>query len=182
MSDQSPPAGDQARVTVLVKVPPDEAFRVFTEEIDLWWRRGRRYRIAKGRDGTIHLEPGVGGRLFESYRSAAGNDKMVQTGEVTVWEPGRRLVLRWRAVNFAPDEHTEVEVEFDESPSGTQVTVTHRGWSKIRLDHPARHGDAVPVFVRRLGMWWGDLMTSLRLRVLSASRGEGVETRRNARA
>ncbi|MCA9706275.1 MAG: SRPBCC domain-containing protein [Myxococcales bacterium] len=165
---QAPLAGDEARVTVLVRVPPREAFRVFTEEIDAWWRRGRRYRIAKGRDGTIHLEPGVGGRLFESYRSAAGNDKVVQTGEVTVWEPPHRLVLRWRAVNFAPHEHTEVEVSFAESLSGTQVTVVHRGWSQIRPDHPARHGQAVGPFLRSMGLWWGDLMTSLRLRSSAA--------------
>ncbi len=157
-------ASDAARVTVLVEVPPEVAFRVFTEQIDAWWRRGRRYRIAKGRDGTIHLEPGVGGRLFESYRSAAGNDKVVQTGEVTRWEPPTRLVLRWRAVNFAADEHTEVDVRFAESPSGTQVTVIHRGWSRIRPDHPARHGKDVGPFLRELGLWWGDLMTSLRLR------------------
>lgn len=163
MSD-APPAGDQARVSVLVEVPPQEAFLVFTEQIDQWWRRGRRYRIAKGRDGMIHLEPGVGGRLFESYRTAAGNDKIVQTGEVTLWEPPHRLVLRWRAVNFAPEEHTEVDVRFEPSPSGTQVTVIHRGWSRIRPDHPARHGQAVAPFIRSLGMWWGDLMTSLRLR------------------
>lgn len=165
MTPPAPAAGDQARVSVLVEVPPPEAFRVFTEEIDSWWRRGRRYRIARGRDGTIHLEPGVGGRLFESYRSAAGNDKLVQTGEVTAWEPPSRLVLRWRAVNFAPEEHTEVEVQFEPSERGTQVTVTHRGWSRIRPDHPARHGQAVRPFIRSLGMWWGDLMTSLRLRV-----------------
>lgn len=158
-----PPPGDQARVTVLVEVPPPEAFRVFTEEIDSWWRRGRRYRIAKGRDGTIHLEPGVGGRLFESYRTSAGNDKMVQTGEVMIWEPPTRLVLRWRAVNFSPEEYTEVDVSFSQSESGTQVTVIHRGWSRIRLDHPARHRQDVGPFIRSMGMWWGDLMTSLRL-------------------
>ncbi len=153
---------DQARVTVLVEVPPPDAFEVFTEQIDQWWRRGRRYRIAKGRDGTIHLEPGVGGRLFESFTSAAGNEKTIQTGEVTVWEPPSRLVLRWRAVNFAPHEHTEVDVTFAPTRSGTQVTVVHRGWSRIRPDHPARHGKPVGPFLRELGMWWGDLMMSLR--------------------
>jgi len=158
----SPPPGDQARVTVHVAVPPEEAFRIFTEEIDQWWRRGRRYRIARGRTGTIHLEPGVGGRLFESFTSAAGREKTVQTGEVTRWEPPSRLVLRWRAVNFAPTEHTEVDVSFAPRPNGTEVTVVHRGWSRIRPDHPARHGQPVGPFLRSMGMWWGDLMTRLR--------------------
>lgn len=153
--------GDQARVSVLVKVPPEVAFAVFTEEIDLWWRRGLQYRVSgKGR-GIMHLEPRVGGRLFESIESKGGT-RVVESGRVTAWEPPARLVFEWREVNFAPGETTEVEVTFDPSPSGTLVTVTHRGWAAIRPDHPARHGLEVPAFIRMMGMWWGDLMTSLR--------------------
>ncbi|HKO47770.1 MAG TPA: hypothetical protein VJV79_08605 [Polyangiaceae bacterium] len=33
------PRGDQCVVSILVEVPPAEAFRVFTEEIDAWWLR-----------------------------------------------------------------------------------------------------------------------------------------------
>jgi uncharacterized protein YndB with AHSA1/START domain len=153
--------GDQARVSVLVEVPPEEAFRVFTEEIDQWWRRGLAYRVAGKRRGIIHLEPRVGGRLFESFESG-GSTRVVETGRVTVWEPPERLVFEWRAVNFAPSEKTEVEVSFAESPSGTLVTVTHRGWAAIRPDHPARHGHDVEAFIRMMGLWWGDLVTSLR--------------------
>jgi uncharacterized protein YndB with AHSA1/START domain len=161
-------AGDQARVSVLVKVPPDVAFQVFTEEIDLWWRRGLRYRVSgKGR-GVMCIEPGVGGRLFESIESKGGT-RVVETGRVTAWEPPSRLVLEWRNVNFAPAEKTEVEVVFAPSPSGTLVTVTHRGWAAIRPDHPARHGLDVPAFIGMIGSWWGDLMTSLRERAAGRS-------------
>lgn len=164
-----PAPGDQAKVSVSVAVPPAEAFRVFTEEIELWWRRGQRFRTAGHRRGIIRLEPGVGGRLFESFDGEHG-PRVLQTGEVTCWEPPARLVLRWRNVNFRPDEHTEVEVRFAAARSGTQVTVIHRGWSTIRPDHPARHGLAVEAFVRMMGMWWGDLMTELRVH---AERREG---------
>ncbi len=156
-----PAPGDQAKVSVSVAVPPVEAFRVFTEEIELWWRRGLRYRVAGHRRGIIRLEPGVGGRLFESFDDEHG-PRVVQTGEVTCWEPPARLVLRWRNVNFAPDEHTEVEVRFAAARSGTQVTVIHRGWSTLRQGHPARHGLAAEAFVRMMGMWWGELATALR--------------------
>jgi uncharacterized protein YndB with AHSA1/START domain len=153
--------GDQARVSVLVEVEPTAAFRIFTEEIDAWWRRGIKYRIAGNRRGIIHLEAGVGGRLFESFESKSGT-RVVETGRVTVWEPPARLVFEWRAANFAPAESTEVEVQFEPSASGTMVTVTHRGWSRIRADHPARHGLEVAAFVRSTGLWWGELMSSLR--------------------
>ncbi|MDQ3364442.1 MAG: hypothetical protein M3680_03345 [Myxococcota bacterium] len=41
------------------------------------------------------------------------------------------------------------------------MTLEHRGWSKIRDDHPVRHGKDVPGFLRDLGMWWAGLLTSL---------------------
>jgi uncharacterized protein YndB with AHSA1/START domain len=155
------PRGDQARASVSVGVEPAAAFRIFTEEIDRWWRRGSRYRVSgKGR-GILHLEAGVGGRLFEEVESRGG-PRVVETGRVTAWEPPARLVFEWRAVSFAPSESTEVEVTFDPAPSGTLVTVTHRGWSRIRADHPVRHGAQVPRFIRDLGMWWGELLSSLR--------------------
>ncbi len=154
--------GDQARVSVLVEVSPDEAFRIFTQEIDQWWRRGLAYRAGGRTTSVLHLEGRVGGKLFETIDSG-GSTRVVQTGHVIVWEPPARLVFEWRATNFAPDERTEVEVCFEASRSGTLVTVTHRGWSRIRPDHPARHGHDVPAFIRMMGLWWGDLMSSLRV-------------------
>lgn len=163
------PRGDQAKVSVSVRVPCDEAFRVFTEEIDQWWQRGLRYRVSgKGR-GVLHLEPRVGGRLFESIESRGGV-KVVETGTVLAWEPPARLLLEWRNVNFAAGERTEVEVTFVDHGESTMVTVVHRGWTAIRGDHPARHGLEVPAFIRMMGMWWGDLMTSMREHV--AARAE----------
>jgi len=156
-----PAPGDQARVSVLVAVPPAVAFRVFTEEIDQWWRTGMKYRVGGKHRSVIRIEPGVGGRLFESFETPAGT-RVFDTGRVTAWEPPSRLVFEWRAKNFAPSEKTEVEVSFEPSASGTLVTVTHRGWSHIRPDHPVRHGEDVPGFVRTLGLWWGDLVSALR--------------------
>lgn len=165
MTDQGRPRpgarGDQVRVSVLVAVPIEAAFRIFTEEIDQWWLRGPRYRIAGRRRGILHMEPEVGGRLFESVESASG-DTAMEAGRVLVWEPPRRLVFEWRARNFAPSEKTEVEVVFAPQPSGTRVTVTHRGWARIRPDHPARHGLDTRAFLRMMALWWGELMTSLR--------------------
>lgn len=149
--------GDHARASVLVRIPRDEAFRVFTEEIDRWWRRGFKFRASGKARGILHLEPRVGGRLFEEI-----GERGVQTGTVTAWDPPARLVFEWRAVNFAPHEKTEVEVVFEERETGTMVTVTHRGWSHIRPDHPARHGEEVPAFIRTIGLWWGELLSALR--------------------
>jgi hypothetical protein len=156
-------AGDEARATVSVALPIDATFRVFTEEIDLWWRRGRRFRNAPGDRGIVCIEPGVGGRLFESFDTQAG-ERVVEIGRTLVWDPPHRLVLEWRNIDFAADEHTEVEVMFSAGTGGTRVTVVHRGWVAIRADHPARHGQERAAFLRMMGLWWGDQLTALRVR------------------
>lgn len=158
--------GDQATVTVLVKLEPGEAFRLFTEEIDQWWRSGRKFRNGERGRSVMHIEPRVGGRLFESFDGPSAGPA-VQTGLVTVWEPPLRLVFEWRALNFAPDEKTEVEVRFEPSPSGTSVTVCHRGFAALPKDHPVRHGAEASAFTRSMGMWWADLLSSLREHALA---------------
>jgi uncharacterized protein YndB with AHSA1/START domain len=153
--------GDAAKVSVFVAVTPEDAFDVFTREIDQWWRQGPRYRIAGKRRGELFLEGGVGGRLFETFDLSTG-PKTIEVGKVTVWEPPAKLALEWRGVNFKPHEKTFVEVVFEPSGEGTLVTVRHYGWSALPDDHPVRHGLVGPAFSRMMGMWWGSLMTSLR--------------------
>jgi hypothetical protein len=81
-----------------------------------------------------------------------------------------RLELEWRGVNFKPHEKTFVEVTFRLSGEGTLVRVEHRGWSALPDDHLVRHGKVGPEFSRMIGLWWGDLMASLREHVLSRRR------------
>jgi uncharacterized protein YndB with AHSA1/START domain len=159
-----PRRGDEAKASVTVAVEPAIAFKVFTEEIDRWWRRGMRFRVAGKNRGMIHIEPHVGGRLFESFEEKGGT-QVFETGRVTAWEPPTRLVFEWRGVNFAPGEKTEVEVTFTAMGGATLVSVIHRGWSALRPDHPVRHGLDVTAFVRMTALWWGDLLTSLRLHI-----------------
>ncbi|MCB9742403.1 MAG: SRPBCC domain-containing protein [Alphaproteobacteria bacterium] len=153
---------DRVRVSVRVDVPAARAFTLFTEHIDTWWRRGRAYRVAGQRRSVLHIEPFVGGRLFEQWQGHGGDTKVVATGEVELWEPPRRLRLRWRNVNFRPDESTLVTVDFEDHGAYTMVTVVHEGWEGIRPDHPARHGKPPGAFLRELGTWWGALLRSLR--------------------
>ena len=161
-------AGDSARVSVFVRVTVEDAFDVFTREIDLWWRTGPAYRIAGRRRGQLVFEPRLGGRLFETFESRTARKPeghTIEVGVVTAWEPPRRLALTWRGVNFKPHESTEVEVRFDPTGDGTTVTVEHSGWSSLPAEHPARHGLTGADFSRMIGMWWGGLMTSFRERV-----------------
>ncbi|MFZ5896624.1 MAG: SRPBCC domain-containing protein [Myxococcota bacterium] len=160
------PASDVATVTVFVLAPPDLAFQVFTDEIDAWWRTGPRFRIGRRRAGKLAFEGGLGGRLFETYETAAG-PRTHETGKITEWDPPRRLAFEWRGINFKAGESTLVEVSFDSMGEGTKVTLRHSGWSRLPDDHPVRHGRLGPEFIREMGMWWAALLSSLREYILT---------------
>lgn len=153
-------AGDQVRVSVMVRVPIESAFELFTGEIDRWWRRGPRFRHAGAASGFVHIEPGVGGRIFESIDHEDGAS-VFEIGRISAWDPPNRFVFSWRNANFGP-ETTEVEVNFRDTRGNTTVEVTHRGWSSLPHDHPVRHGLHGAAFARMIGLWWGDQMSSLR--------------------
>lgn len=161
-AEPASPPFDAVTVSVTVRTDPATAFAIFTEESDLWWRRGPRFRVAGRHPGTLWFEPGVGGRLLESFEN-----RLVVMGAITAWEPPVRFAFQWRASNFAEGESTDVEVRFEEYGGGTKVTVHHRGWAKVREDHPVRHGQEGSAFIRMHGLWWGELMTSLREHVAS---------------
>ncbi len=169
------PAGDQARVTVTVAVPAAQAFRVFTEQIDQWWRRGGRFRHAGGGRGIVAIEPRLDGRLFEAYDAADGAERVVELGRVLAWEPPRRLVFEWRNADFTRHEKTEVEVSFESVDAArTRVVLLHRGFASLRPDHPVRHGLDAPAFLRMMGLWWGEQLTALR-RLAAPSPGSGAK-------
>jgi len=157
---------DSVIVTTTVAVDPATAFQIFTEDIDVWWRRDARFRASE--DRSLHFEAGVGGRLFSYQESGAVHE----IGRVRAWEPPKRLVFEWRARNFEPDQGTEVEVRFEHVPRGTRVTLEHRGWDGIPADHPVRHGMVGESFSNFFGSWWGDLLVSLRVHAVhTAERG-----------
>ena len=92
-----------------------------------------------------------------------GNDAGEFTAALARDDPPCRLLFDWLARNFAPSEHTEVEVVFEPTASGTRVTVTHSGWAALRPDHPARHGKVGAEHSREVGLWWGALPVAWRL-------------------
>jgi uncharacterized protein YndB with AHSA1/START domain len=151
-------SAENARVTTFVNVPPGDAFDVFTDEIDRWWRRGSRFRVGGDTSELCFEQDARGRRLVERMQ-----DRVREIGRVLVWEPGQRLVFEWRASNFAAGERTEVEVRFEASGEGTRVMLEHRGWDAIRGDHPARHGQQGRAFAAMIGSHWGELMTAYRL-------------------
>lgn len=137
-------ASDGVSVSIDVDVEPELVFAVFTEELDAWWGRGPRFRFLAPYDGTVTLEPGVGGRLLHVQDAAAG--RVFVVGRIEVWEPPHR---------------------FEPLAEGTRVTVTHRGWDSVPARHAARHGLTGHDFIPMRGQWWGDILTAVRRHVQS---------------
>jgi len=104
------------RVTVMVEVPPDDAFEVFTEETAAWYRP----RITRPGGGHLRFD-GEERRVLTAGREG---DAEVEVGRITVWEPGRRLA-------FVDRHETEVEVRFEAEGGATKVTLEHRGLDRL---------------------------------------------------
>jgi uncharacterized protein YndB with AHSA1/START domain len=123
------------RVSVEVPVEPGVAFDVFTDEIGRWWRPGPINWNYADRAVGMRIEPGVGGRWIEVHDEATGEG--FEHGRVLVWEPGRRLVLRYQDRGHDIDG-TEVHLDFEAIDGGTRVTLEHRGWERLAADLAAR--------------------------------------------
>ena len=152
---------DRAKASVTIPTDTATAFRMFTEETGLWWRKGVRFRVAGRYPGEVVFEARPGGRLLESFETPQGT-RVVELGQITTWEPPHRFCFEWRGASFAPHEKTHVEVLFEAVGSGTFVTVVHTGWANLRADHPVRHGADGTTFIRTTAMWWGDQLAALR--------------------
>ena len=121
---------DSVSVTTLVQGDPLRVFALFTEQVDAWWGRGPRFRLAGSGQGTMLFEPHPGGRFVE--RRPGQPDRVI--GQVRDWQPGERLAFSFRVPHFpeqssaeqrsTEQQDTEVEVRF--IPVGERTRVITR--------------------------------------------------------
>jgi len=113
------------RFSIVVPLDPAAAFRLFTDGIAGWWPIAT-HSVGKERAVTTHIEPGVGGRCFETWDDGQERD----WGVVRTWEPGRELVIGWHP-GSPPERAQEVAVRFTAEGSATRVELEHRGWDAL---------------------------------------------------
>jgi uncharacterized protein YndB with AHSA1/START domain len=121
---------EPVRLGITVNASPETAFRVFTEGMGDWWPLDV-HSIGVEEDGsgapeTVIVEGLEGGRVYERMSDGSEAD----WGRVLAWEPPRRLVLEWKP-NRSASPPTELEVTFEPTGSGTEVTLEHRGWERL---------------------------------------------------
>jgi uncharacterized protein YndB with AHSA1/START domain len=107
-----------------VTCTPEHAFDTWTRRTSLWWPKD--HSITAGPALEVVFEPCAGGRIVE--RTPAGEEHL--WGEITSWEPPRRLAYRWH-LRQDPADATDVEITFAAAPGGTEVTIVHGGWERL---------------------------------------------------
>ena len=129
----------ESRAEIIVNVPMEKAFEVFTDGVDTWWPR--EHHIGEGKLDKEVIEPRVGGRCYG--READGTE--CPWGTVVAWDPPNHFAFAWQ-INlqwtYEPDldRSSRVDVEFSsEGPERTKVVLVHAdferhgtGWESMR--------------------------------------------------
>ena len=126
------------RLSFVVACPVDHAFETWTAKASVWWPV--EHTVSRAEGTQIVFEPRAGGRIFE--RTTGGEE--IDWGEVTEWDPPRRLRYRWH-IATDPVNATDVEIAFVEQPdASTRVEIEHGGWDRLgelgRSWREANHG------------------------------------------
>jgi uncharacterized protein YndB with AHSA1/START domain len=132
---------DAIHASVVVGCAPEDAFRVFTEEMGTWWPVQVHSMAVDEFDGRVKVESVVveereGGRIYEVMSDGAEGT----WATIVKWDPPHRLILAWKP-NLSDNPPTEVEVTFSPDDGGTRVDLEHRGWERLgALAEEARSG------------------------------------------
>jgi uncharacterized protein YndB with AHSA1/START domain len=113
------------RKSVTVNRWVEDAFRLFTAEMETWWPL-RSHSLGEESAATVVFEAREGGRVYE--RKTDGS--ITYWAEVLAWEPPRRFVLAWQPNPESPAA-TELEVTFTPEGDRTRVDLEHRGWERL---------------------------------------------------
>ncbi|HZM78577.1 MAG TPA: SRPBCC domain-containing protein [Candidatus Limnocylindrales bacterium] len=118
------------RLSFVVDCSADHAFHIWTARIDAWWPAD--HTVTGDTQTSITLQPRVGGRIFETSPDGTEHD----WGEVTIWEPPKRLGYLWHLRRDRADA-TDVEIRFVEQADGsTLVDINHYSWERLGADGP----------------------------------------------
>jgi uncharacterized protein YndB with AHSA1/START domain len=148
------------RSSIVVEVPIERAFTVFTQDIGSWWPP--EHHILEGEVAEMVFEPRVGGHVYD--RGVDGAE--CRWARVLAFDPPDRIVISWDiGLQWRLETDTartsEVEVRFvSEGPDRTRVALEHRnidrhgdGWEQMRdaVGSPDGWDAGLVAYAARLG-------------------------------
>jgi hypothetical protein len=126
---------------------PEHAFDTHAGRIGEWW--DPRYTANAETLQAVTIQPHVWGRVYAMHSDTGEDD----WGEVTVWEPSRRLVHTFTLAED-PQQPSEVSVEFAPAADGCTVRFAHGGWTEANAEVREKFGDW-PVMLDRFAALTG---------------------------
>jgi uncharacterized protein YndB with AHSA1/START domain len=127
------------QTSIVVEMPIERAFSVFTDDIGSWWNP--EHHILDAELAEMVFEPRVGGHVYD--RGVDGSE--CRWARVLAYEPPNRVVFSWDIntqwqLETDLERTSEVEVRFvAEEPDRTRVELEHRnldrhgeGWERMR--------------------------------------------------
>ncbi|MCY4072575.1 MAG: SRPBCC domain-containing protein [Chloroflexi bacterium] len=112
-----------------VPLPPQAAFDIFVEQMDVWWPRQGvfPYSFAPKPKGVfprhIRFEAELNGRYYESF-SDGGE---YEIGRITVWQPPATLGYTWQDPTWRG--HNQITLRFATEGAATLVTYEQDGFA-----------------------------------------------------
>lgn len=122
---------DPIHASVTVRRGPEDAFRIFTQDMGTWWPL-HVHSIAQDEfEGRVKAEAIVcegreGGRIYEVMSDGAEGT----WATIVAWDPPHRVVMAWKPT-LTEGPSTEIEVTFVAEDGGTRVELSHRGWERL---------------------------------------------------
>jgi uncharacterized protein YndB with AHSA1/START domain len=114
---------------ILVDASQETAFKVFTEQMDLWWPRTHHVGSCPMRELVLEAKPS--GRWFSKHE----DDSEVNIGYVQTYQPYDLFVLAWQVnadFKYDPEVVTEIVIQFmPEGPKTTRVKLEHKDLQKL---------------------------------------------------
>lgn len=111
-----------------VPLPPQQAFDVFVEQMDIWWPRQGVFPFSFAPKSTrplhIRFDGKPGGRYYETF--ADGSEYRI--GSISVWNPPVELAYCWRDPTWAGS--TDIRLCFASDGDRTRVTYTQDGFKR----------------------------------------------------
>jgi uncharacterized protein YndB with AHSA1/START domain len=127
------------RTSVVVGIPADRAFHLFTAEIGAWWDDDK--HILQAPLAEMVFQPYVGGHIID--RGTDGSE--CRWARVLAYEPPHRVSFSWDInvrwqIETDPTRCSDIEITFTPISDGrTRVMLTHRnldrhgpGWESMR--------------------------------------------------